>query len=288
MEKSNKKKSQAYRKSLVSVVIPTYNEEDVIGRLLESIKRQTFRDVQVIVVDDGSQDKTVEIANKYTSGVYKRKHAERSVQRNFGAKKSKGEYLLFLDADMELSSNVIAECVKKIKQSRKIGGIVIPEESVPTNFWEKVKAYERSFYDLEGDDVTDAARFFTKTAFNEAEGYDETITGPEDWDLPETIKKLGYDIERICAKIKHHERINSLYSLVRKKYYYGLKSHRYLKKQDTPTISPKTIYFLRPVFYKNWKRLFSHPVVSIAMFGMFVFELAGGGLGFLVGKVKNK
>ncbi|OGM26102.1 hypothetical protein A3D01_04975 [Candidatus Woesebacteria bacterium RIFCSPHIGHO2_02_FULL_39_13] len=272
---------------MVSVIITTKNEEDVLERLLVSIQDNIYKNTEAIVVDNNSSDKTKIIAKKYTDKVFDF-GPERSSQRNFGAKKSNGKYLLILDADMKLSKDVIYECVVLAEGNRKIGEIVIPEESMATNFWEKVKAFERSFYNLEGDRDVDAARFFKREAFLKAGGYDEAITGPEDWDLPDTIGKLGYKIGRIKSKIYHYERFTSPFKVAKKKFYYGLKSHRYLKKQKIPTISPKTVYFLRPVFYKNWKKLVLHPFLSIGMFLMLTLELVYGGTGFFLGKILNK
>lgn len=274
-------------KQKVSIIIPAFNEEKVIERLLKSLKKQTYKNCEVIVIDDSSVDNTVKIAKQYTPNVYTRKHAERSIQRNFGAGISKGEYLLFLDADMELIPGVVKECVEKIQKDKKSGAIAIPEKSIALTFWEKVKAFERSIYNLEGDSITDAARFFTREAFNKAGGYDESITGPEDWDLPDTIRELGYKQNRIKAIIYHYERVPSPLALARKKYYYGLRAYRYLTKHKISVISAKTIYFLRPVFYKNWARIIAHPVLSLGMMMMLSAELIGGGLGFLMGRIKK-
>ena len=109
---------------------------------------------------------------------------------------SEGEYLLFLDADMELTADTLRKCIKAMKKNKDIGAIALSEESIATRFWEKVKAFERGFYSKTGDRQTDAARFFRRKAFLKAGGYDETITGPEDWDLPETIYKKT--IRTIC------------------------------------------------------------------------------------------
>lgn len=275
------------QKPLVSVIITTKNEEDVLERLLISIKNQRYSSIERVVVDNKSTDSTKKIAQRYTKNVFDF-GPERSAQRNFGAKKAKGEFLFILDADMELEANVIEKCVTEMQKDKKLGCIAIPEKPIATNFWEKVKAYERSFYSLEGDSETDAPRFFRREAFEKAGGYDETVTGPEDWDLPETIKKLGYHSKWIRVYINHYERIPSLISLFRKKYYYGLRAHRYFSKQKVSLVSAKTIYFLRPVFYKNWKILVAHPFLTIAMFGMLTGEQISGGLGFLVGKVTNK
>lgn len=271
---------------LVSAIITTKNEEAVIKRLIDSLLRQSYSNSEIILVDNYSSDNTLEISKRlgvktYTFG------PERSAQRNFGANKTKGEYLIFLDADMELSPEVLKECVMMIEKDKKMGGIVIPEESKANNFWGKVKAFERSFYNIEGDLTTDAARFFTKEAFLRVGGFDETITGPEDWDFPESVKKAGFKIGRIKAKIYHYERISSPVSLAKKKYYYGLKSSRYLTKNKISVISPKTIYILRPVFYKNWKKLISHPFLSIAMFYMLIIEQIGGGLGYIKGRINE-
>lgn len=274
------------RYQLVSVIITTKNEEEVIGRLIQSITRQTFKNIEIILVDNNSEDKTLEIAKKMGVRVYSF-GPERSAQRNFGAQMAKGEYFLFLDADMELTKNVIKECVDLIEKTKGIGGIAIPEESTAKNFWGKVKAYERSFYNLQGDHITDAARFFTRKAFLEVGGYDTNITGPEDWDLRKNILKSGYQIGRIKALIFHHERITSLTDLIKKKYYYGLRSYRYLSKHQIGLANPETIYFLRPVFYKNFNSLLKHPILSLGMFIMLTAELIGGGLGYLVGRIKK-
>jgi glycosyltransferase involved in cell wall biosynthesis len=273
-------------KIIISIIIPAFNEEKVIERLLKSIKKQTYKKFEIIVVDDGSIDKTIIVARQFTKKVYKRTHAERSVQRNFGAKKAKGKYLFFLDADMELLPKVLSECIDKVS-NKQVGVVIVPEESVSTNYWERVKAFERSFYNISGS-TTDAGRFVRREAFKEVGGYDETITGPEDWDLAESIIKLGFKSARIRSKIFHYERVPSLYSLGRKKYYYGLKSHRYLKKQQISALSPKTIYFLRPDFYRNWKKLIHYPNLSVGMLIMLTVELISGGTGYLIGLITKK
>lgn len=272
-------------KSLVSVIITTRNEAENIGRLLESIKKQTYPSIEIIVVDNNSTDATKSIARKYTNRVFD-KGPERSAQRNFGARKARGEYLLFLDADMELSPKVVEECVSVVSGNDGIAAATILEEPVARNFWEKTKAFERSFYNLEGDELTDAARFFRRDVFEKAGGYDESITGPEDWDLPENVKKQGYKIGRVKAKIYHYERIPNLYSLARKKFYYGLKAHRYLRKQKISPMGPKTIYFLRPVFYKNWRIIIRNPLLSLSLFYMLFVELLAGGFGYALGRLK--
>lgn len=271
---------------LVSTIITTKNEADVIDDLLDSIKKQTYKKAEVILVDNNSSDKTIEIAKKYKIKIYNF-GLERSAQRNYGAKKSFGEYLLFLDADMRLSPKVVEECVRVAKSKKNIGSVIIPEQSIASSYWEKVKAFERSFYNEKGDPITDAARFFRREVFEKVGGYDETITGPEDWDLPETIRELGYKDGRITEKIYHKERATSLLVLFKKKFYYGLYVHKYLEKHNIPIVSPKTVYFLRPLFYKSWRRLLSRPLLALGMIIMLFIQTLGGGLGYLIGRIRK-
>ncbi|MDO8621188.1 MAG: glycosyltransferase [Candidatus Levybacteria bacterium] len=260
---------------LVSAIISTKNEESVIEKLLLSLKRQAYKFVEIIVVDNNSSDKTKIISKKYADFVFN-KGPERSAQRNFGAQKGKGEYLLFLDADMELTPTVIEECVK-IAQSSSFGGVIIPEESFGKGFWAKVKAFERSFY--VGDTAMEAARFYSKKVFNELGKFDETITGPEDWDLSDRVSKK-FDIGRIKSFILHNEGTLSLWKLLKKKYYYAKGARNYISKNKISTFSPKTISFLRSSFYRNPEKIIFHPILFCAMMVMLFAELVAGGIGY--------
>lgn len=263
------------KNSLVTVVITTKNEELVIENLLKSIKKQSYSPIEIIIVDNSSIDKTREIAKKYTKYVF-RKGPERSSQRNYGAKKAKGKYLLFLDADMELSRGVIKESVKKIQNS-SVGGVIIPEESVGIGFWAKVKAFERSFY--VGDDTTEAARFFDRSVFFKLSGFDENITGPEDWDFSMRVQKaLG--LARTESFIYHNEEKLSLWNLMKKKYYYGMNTRMYLSKNKISSVSPQTIFFLRKAFYRKPNMLIAHPVLTLGMVCMLFLETIAGGFGY--------
>lgn len=268
---------------LVSVIITTKDEEVAIKSLLQSIKKQSYGNIEIILIDNNSTDKTKEIAKSLGSKVYSF-GPERSAQRNYGAKIAKGKYLFFLDADMQLTKNIVKECVEN---SKGIGGIIIPEVSVAIRFWEKVKAFERTFYNIDGGYLIEAARFFNKKIFENMKGYDETITGPEDWDLTERIEKSGFKIGRIKKNIYHKEKIPSIATLLRKKYYYALSAHTYLSKHKVSVFNSKTVYFFRPVFYKNWKKILKYPILSSSLFILLFLEQIAGGFGYIRGRIKK-
>ena len=100
----------------ISVIIPTLNEEKYIGRLLSSINGSGFGG-EVIVVDGGSTDRTVEIARENGARVYVRR-GNVSFARNFGARKARGDILVFLDADMQVGKGFFDEIRKKIRCNR--------------------------------------------------------------------------------------------------------------------------------------------------------------------------
>jgi glycosyltransferase involved in cell wall biosynthesis len=98
---------------MLSIVIPTLNEEEYLPGLLNSIKEQNFNDLEIIVSDAGSKDKTAEIAKKYGCKVVK--GGLPSVGKNNGAKKAKGNIIVFMDADMKLNRNELKTALKEFR-----------------------------------------------------------------------------------------------------------------------------------------------------------------------------
>ena len=85
----------------VSVIIPTYNREEFITETIKSVLNQTYKDFEIIVVDDGSTDNTKQKLEPFKSKIklIEQKNSERAVARNNGVKSSSGEYIAFLDSD---------------------------------------------------------------------------------------------------------------------------------------------------------------------------------------------
>ena len=118
------KSNSECEKGLVSIIIPTHNRADLICETLESIKRQSYKMIEVLVVDDHSEDNTKEIVKKFIQ-----QHSELKVflfdndgkgacaARNKGIRESKGEYLQFFDDDDLMLENHIERKVKEIEES---------------------------------------------------------------------------------------------------------------------------------------------------------------------------
>lgn len=97
--------------SKVSVIVPVYGVEDYIIKCMDSIVNQTMRDIEIIVVNDGTKDKSIElIEKKYQDNrikIYNKKNEGVAKARNFGIKKAKGQYLFFVDSDDFIKNNTI-------------------------------------------------------------------------------------------------------------------------------------------------------------------------------------
>lgn len=84
---------------LVSVIVPVYNAEDYLAQCIENIQRQTYKNIEIIVVDDGSTDQSNAIAKQYNVKLVSQKNLGVSVARNKGIEKANGQYLHFMDVD---------------------------------------------------------------------------------------------------------------------------------------------------------------------------------------------
>lgn len=105
-----------------SIIIPTLNEEKYLPTISESLSRQTFKDFELILVDGRSKDQTIKIFKKFkdllpSADLIISDKANVGYQRNLGAKKAKGEYLVFLDADCDVGETFLEELhVAAVKQ----------------------------------------------------------------------------------------------------------------------------------------------------------------------------
>lgn len=121
-----------------SIIVPVYNVEEYIEKCLESIFNQSFKDFEVIVVNDGTKDKSMDIVKKYDVTIINQKNMGLSEARNNGVKKAKGEYIIFLDSDDYIEKDLLKEINKSIKNNPDVVRYQI--QDVENN--EIIKEYE--------------------------------------------------------------------------------------------------------------------------------------------------
>lgn len=103
-----------------SIIIPVYNVEKYIEKCLDSIFNQTLKDFEIIVVNDGTKDKSIELIKNYDIKIINQKNQGLSAARNRGVKEATGEYLLFLDSDDYLEKDTLKELNKSLKNNPDI------------------------------------------------------------------------------------------------------------------------------------------------------------------------
>ena len=103
-----------------SIIIPVYNVEKYIKKCLDSIFEQSFKDYEVIVVNDGTKDNSMDIVKEYNVKIINQKNQGLSEARNSGAKKATGEYLIFIDSDDYIDKDLLKEINKSLKNDPDI------------------------------------------------------------------------------------------------------------------------------------------------------------------------
>lgn len=183
----------------VSIIIPVYNEEDVIIDCLTSLDKQTHSNFEVIVVDDGSTDNTPKLigehkVNKYKLTILKQKHKGPGAGRNLGSKKATGEILVFVDGDMTFDKDFLKKLVKPIETGDEKGTFSKEEyvsnwESAWARWWNINEGWaNKRRHPAKYPDKQRVFRAILKSEFDRVGGF-EPGGYTDDYSL---FEKLGY------------------------------------------------------------------------------------------------
>ena len=178
---------------MLSIIIIAKNEQKLLPKLLNSIKKQAFKDYEIIVSDADSKDKTREIARKYNcritkGGVY-------SVGRNNGAELAKGDYLLFLDADCILPEDFLYFNFLAFRLSEKsIATVEIKplSDRYTDKILYKLYHYYAILISRFSPHCSGASLFIKKEVFDKVGGFDEKIVFAEDHAFARKLKRVYF------------------------------------------------------------------------------------------------
>lgn len=267
---------------LVSVIVPTKNSTEFLERCLDSVKNQTYQNIEIILVDNNSTDQTKEIARKYTNHVYNQ-GPERSAQVNFGVEKANGEFVYKIDSDFVLDPKVVEQCVGKIQEG--FDAVVVHNSPDTTVSWPaRVRKFEVDMYKY---DIThSSARFLSKKIYQKIGGFNSSITAGEDYDFQNRLNRAGYKTGFIDAEALHLGEPKNMWRHLVKYYDYGKDFINYHENnQDEAKIQ---LSFVRPVYLKNWKKFLLHPFMSLQFLLYNFLKFSFGGVGFMVAKLSKR
>lgn len=112
----------------VSIIVPVYNVEKYITKCIESVINQTYTDIEILIVDDGSPDRSIEkieIYNDPRIKILRKENGGLSDARNYGLERSKGEYIIFVDSDDWIDTDFLSNCINYLDNNQEIDLIIL-------------------------------------------------------------------------------------------------------------------------------------------------------------------
>jgi glycosyltransferase involved in cell wall biosynthesis len=270
---------------LVSVNIATYNSQKTLTQCLDSVKNQTYKNIEIIIMDSYSKDGTLAIAGSYgTKIVFADSLAS---ARKAGADASRGDYIFIVDSDQILEPDVTERCVKACEEEG-FDGVTLFEKSLITKktFVERVIAYDKEiFHSLHDDDPvkgTAIPRFFKASYFKRIEFEKNPPITFEHTIIHNKIVQMGAKIKFVDAYIWHHETTN-IRQVARKFFRYGyyyLPAYKFDKELAIHHSLPRRTYF-------HYKAL-RNPLLFLGLFYVYLVKATSATLGTLAYLLKNK
>lgn len=272
----------------VGIILSTYNNGSIAKECLLSCLEQSYKDVVIVVADDGSTDDTVkiieDIKEEHTNlHLLKLPHCERGIARKKAYEeliKFNINYIYIIDSDMILENDLILKCVRYFCENSIVGGLVIPEIpfSNANNFYSKVKVFERSTINNAGEHLSansiEAARFWRIDEYDSTGGINPEQISFEETQPTIRYLEMGGVIRRaVFTGVQHDEKRVTLKELISKKKYYFSKMDNTFRTESKGFFKALSRwYFFRPVLYRkeNIKQYFRHPILFIGMMWMYL------------------
>ena len=188
-----------------SIIIPLYNMQDFVAQAIESALAQTYRDVEVIVVNDGSTDNSLAVAQQYGTGItlIDQQNAGLNASRNVGARHSRGEFLLPLDADDWISPTYLERTIPLMTDGV---GVVSTDMDMFGEINRLQPIYHPTLEVQKRGNTMPYCSLIRRTAFEQAGGYSSRpdIQAYGDWNLWIGILKHGWRVAPLAEPLFHY------------------------------------------------------------------------------------
>jgi len=212
---------------VISVVVPVYSGEETLGRCLDALLDQDYEgEYEIIVVDDGSTDRTRELVAKYPVKLLEQKHHGPAAARNFGARGAEGEIVVFTDADCVPEKSWLREMLRPLRDENIAGvqgAYKTDQGELTARFvqYEIEERYERMGRAEYIDFVGSYSAAYRKDIFLEEGGFDESfpMASGEDPDLSFRLASKGYKMVFNPRAVVMHRHLTTLQGYLKSKFY---------------------------------------------------------------------
>ena len=240
------------RTPLVTVIVPAYNEEKAIGKTVEALLRLTYADKEIIVVDDGSTDRTLEVARSHAKDdlvkVVTKLNGGKWDALNTGIRVAKGEFIVCIDADTLLDQNAIQHLVKHFRDPKiaavagnvKVGnrsGVLTKLQAL--EYVVGINLHRRSEANLQNVTVVPGPIGAFRASVLKEIGLFEGDTFAEDADITFRILKAGYKTVFEARAFGYTEAPKSMTNLAKQRYRWYRGSLQVLSKHKDMTFNKK-------------------------------------------------
>lgn len=191
----------------VSIIMPCYNDGKYIKEAIQSVKEQTYKNIEIIVIDDGSDDKeTRDVLDGLTNDitVLQTNHLRPAGARNYGIQSASGKYILPLDSDDKIEPSYVERAVRILESNKNIGVVYCQADL----FGEKSGRWDLPDYSFDKmllDNVVFVTALFYRQDWQKVGGFNtQMLAGMEDYDFWLAIMALGREIYQIPEVLFHY------------------------------------------------------------------------------------
>ena len=178
---------------MISFIVPAYNEEQCLAATLDAVHAAGLalgEAYEVVVADDGSTDRTAAVAVEKGAVLVSATHRQIAATRNWGARKTTGDLLIFVDADTVVNVDVVRAAVQAMRQGAVGGGAGMRFDEPAPWFARFLLAFVVLFFRATGL-ATGCFLFCTRAAFDAVGGFDENYFGAEEIVMSRALKRQG-------------------------------------------------------------------------------------------------